>query len=427
MRVLRHPVAWVDPAAAYAALHRDDPHSFWLDTAAPRPGEPGRTFLGGGTPVVGPDPLSVLERAPGAEVLGWVGWLGYGYARGTLELPALSESDLPDAGLLEVSRLIRFDHATRTVELIVAGDAWTPEALRWRDETVTALRNAAPVAPRAAPTLRPAHWRTDDESYLAAIGECLAAIRRGDAYQLCLTDEARVATDEHPLDLYVRLRERSPSHRAALLRTGDVALLSASPERFLSIGADGRVSTSPIKGTRRRDPRADVDDRLRHELLASDKERAENLMIVDLMRNDLARVCEVGSVAVESLFDVESYPQVHQLVSTVTGRLASGRTTVDAVRAVFPAGSMTGAPKRRAVELLDALERRPRGPYAGAFGFLRADGPAELAMTIRTIVLADGVARVGSGGGITAPSDPLEELEEKKLKARVLLEVLGSR
>jgi anthranilate/para-aminobenzoate synthase component I len=204
-------------------------------------------------------------------------------------------------------------------------------------------------------------------------------------------------------------------------------LLSASPERFLEVDAEGLVRTRPIKGTR---PRASIhiaDEELANELWESEKERAENVMIVDLMRNDLSKVCELGSVAVTSLLAVESYPAVHQLVSEVEGRLRPGLTAVDALGACFPAGSMTGAPKIRATQILSALESGPRGIYAGCFGFFGYDGQADLAMVIRSIVMdADG-ASVGAGGGITTLSVPEEEYEEMRLKARAPLAALRER
>jgi anthranilate/para-aminobenzoate synthase component I len=258
------------------------------------------------------------------------------------------------------------------------------------------------------------------------IHECQAAIASGDAYQLCLTSEARVDARPDPLATYLALRAESPTHHGALLRVGEFSLLSATPEQFLSVSPEGVVESKPIKGTRRRGSSAAEDDLLRLELEQSDKERAENLMIVDLMRNDIARVSEVGSVTVPSLLAVESYAQVHQLVSTVRGKLAAGLRPVDAVVACFPAGSMTGAPKSSATAILDRLERRPRGIYSGVFGYFGLDGRVDLAMVIRSIVIDGQGATVGAGGGITALSVPDEELDEVKLKAAVLLRVLGA-
>ncbi|HEU4850437.1 MAG TPA: anthranilate synthase component I family protein, partial [Terrimesophilobacter sp.] len=282
-------------------------------------------------------------------------------------------------------------------------------------------------------TLSPsAVWAHPDADYLAMIETCQRSITAGDAYQLCLTTEVRLDAHPDPVDTYLRLRELSPSHHGGFVRIGGVSLLSSSPEQFLSVsapepGPGGRiVESKPIKGTRRRGTTPEEDAALRAELLSSDKERAENLMIVDLMRNDIGRISEVGSVTVPGLLAVETYAQVHQLVSTVRGVLAAGLDPVDAVAACFPAGSMTGAPKHSAVLTLDELERRPRGIYSGAFGYFGLDGRIELAMVIRSIVLdADG-ATIGTGGGITALSVPEEELEEVRIKAAALLRVLGA-
>lgn len=256
------------------------------------------------------------------------------------------------------------------------------------------------------------------------IRECQIAIANGDAYQLCLTTEAAVDIRPDPLASYLALRRVSPSHHGGYLRVGEYALLSSSPETFLTVSAEGVIESRPIKGTRRRGTTPEEDSALRAELEASDKERAENLMIVDLMRNDIGRVSEVGSVSVPSLHAVESYAQVHQLVSTVRGRLRRGLRPVDAVVACFPAGSMTGAPKSSATAILDRLEGHPRGIYSGAFGYFGLDGRIELAMVIRSIVLDSVGATIGTGGGITALSVPEEELEEVKLKAAALLGVL---
>jgi anthranilate synthase component 1 len=257
------------------------------------------------------------------------------------------------------------------------------------------------------------------------IARCQDAIIEGDAYQLCLTTSVRVEPAADPVTTYLALRAANPSHHGGFLQAGGISLVSSSPEQFLSIDPSGTITTKPIKGTRRRDNDPINDDRLKAELLASDKERAENLMIVDLMRNDLGRVCEVGSVVVSRLFEVESYATVHQLVSTVSGRLRSDVSTVEAIAASFPAGSMTGAPKHSATLILDSLEAAPRGIYSGVFGYVGLDGAVDLAMVIRSIVMDDRGSTIGAGGGITALSVPTEELAEVKLKAAALLAVLG--
>ena len=206
---------------------------------------------------------------------------------------------------------------------------------------------------------------------------------------------------------------------------GAVSVVSSSPEQFLRVSASGVVSSKPIKGTRPRSSDAVLDAQLADELRNNEKERAENLMIVDLMRNDLGKVSEPSDVVVSKLFDIESYASVHQLVSTITAVLKPGLGVFDAVEAAFPAGSMTGAPKQSAMEILAGLEGNPRGIYSGCFGYISYTGSADLAMTIRTIVFKDGVATIGIGGGITIDSDPEAELLETKLKAKALLKALG--
>ena len=370
--------------------------------------------------------------------LGWVGWLGYELGAQTVGAP-VHDSRYPDAALLQVDRAIEFDHAARTVTLLARArpdEATTDRDEQWAAAVLAALRAAARASashdPAAAgvriiaPGAASAHWRHAPGRYDALIRHCQALITAGDAYQLCLTNEIRVAVHPDPVDAYLRLRAGSPSHHGGLLRFGDTALLSASPEQFLAVSRTGRVSTRPIKGTRRRSTGIARDLALRTELETSDKERAENLMIVDLMRNDLGRIAELGSVAVTQLLDVESYAHVHQLVSTVEARLAAGLTGVDAVESCFPAGSMTGVPKPSAMGILDRLEDGPRGIYSGAFGYFGFDGAVDLAMVIRSIVIDPDGASIGTGGGITALSDPAEEIEETRIKAAALLDVLGT-
>jgi len=394
------------------------------------------------------------DRPPGP--LGWYGWFGYELGAALVGVPA-AEAETPDAAFLWVDRAIVFDHARHAAELVWldgadddagaegddAGDdqGTDDEAAAWADELTAvwnglrgrpepaALRSAPPEAPTsalpssAAPAVR---WRHDDATYTRLIGECQRAIHRGDAYQLCLTNRVDVDASPDPASTYLALRESSPTHHGGYLRFGEHALLSASPELFLHVSRDGVVSTKPMKGTRPRHADPVQDRRLRRELLESDKERAENLMIVDLMRNDLGRIAELGTVRVPSLLAVEEYPHVHQLVSTVRARLRHPLTAVDAVRSAFPAGSMTGAPKHSAMRILHELEGGPRGVYSGAFGYLAVDGSLDLAMVIRSIVIGPNGASIGTGGGITALSIASEEVEETRIKARALLSVLGA-
>ena len=483
---------WWEPASVFDTLYRDSPYVFWLDAGdhadtglsylgaaspgsrfvtasvpagtvtvavAENPSVPGRNVPGSIFEFLRADELLCADQTgsdddsdagtdagTGVDVhvdtggfrLGWVGWFGYELGAQTVGTP-VHTSRYPDAALLEVHRVLVFDHAARTVTALARrapGDP-TDAPQAWVDSVLQALAGSKPrlAASVSLPPAQPAlgveaeagtaRWRHDAHRYAELIAECQAFIRAGDAYQLCLTNEIQVDVRPDPVDAYLILRAGSPSHHGGLLRFGDTALLSSSPEQFLAVTPDGLITTKPIKGTRARSRIADRDRELRDALEGSDKERAENLMIVDLMRNDLGRIAELGSVQVTNLLAVESYAHVHQLVSTVEARLAAGVSAVDAVASCFPAGSMTGAPKISAMTILDALEGGPRGLYAGAFGYLGQNGAVDLAMVIRSIVLSPDGASIGTGGGITALSDPLEEIEETRLKAAALLAVLG--
>ncbi|RXZ48047.1 anthranilate synthase component I family protein [Agromyces binzhouensis] len=375
----------------------------------------------------------------GPAAVGWYGWFGYEFGARTLGVPAAA-APTPEVAFFLAGRVIVFDHGSRTIRLEWldddAGGSTAPS--EWVERTTRAIErigssNSGAAASvdrpdsRSAPDARPAstRWRHEPGEYRRLIAECQAAITRGDAYQLCLTNRVDVDVRPDPVAAYLALRASSPSHHGGLVRIDEVALLSASPEQFLLVAPDGTVATKPMKGTRPRSADPTRDAALRAELHASEKERAENLMIVDLMRNDLGRIAELGSVRVPDLLVVEEYAHVHQLVSTVTARLRHPLTALDAVRSAFPAGSMTGAPKLSAMTILHGLERGPRGVYSGAFGCLGVDGTADLAMVIRSIVLTPDGASIGTGGGITALSDPDEEVEETRVKARALIAVLG--
>ena len=234
-----------------------------------------------------------------------------------------------------------------------------------------------------------------------------------------------------PWPTYLDLRRRNPAPFASYLRFGELAVASTSPERFLRIAADGRMRAEPIKGTRRRDAEPGADAALREELESSAKDRAENIMIVDLLRNDLSHFAVPGSVAVSRLCAIESYATVHQMVSTIDARLRPGLPRAEAVAACFPAGSMTGAPKVSTMAILDRLEAAPRGVYSGAIGYFSLNGAADLSVAIRTLVisaLGDGTADVslGVGGAVTADSSPQEEYEEVRAKAFGVLSALGA-
>ncbi|MFU8946924.1 aminodeoxychorismate synthase component I [Mycetocola zhadangensis] len=439
--------AWIDPEIAFLTLFADTEHCFWLDSG--RDATTGFSYLGSGRSILTAsvehgtvsrashtgrttkpgsifDALSEVLSAPhdalscGEFVPGLVGWLGYEVGAAQSRTP-MHASRYPDAAFLQPERMLVFDHAERTVTAVVISDVEPDHNFGWLGGLGSAQHR--PVAAASARAM--AHWRHDRAQYGALIEQAKEQIRAGNAYQLCVTNEILVDGNFDPVEVYRRLRLASPSHHGGFLRIDGVALLSSSPEQFLRITPSGTITTRPIKGTRPRGIDTETDATQRHDLLASEKERAENLMIVDLMRNDLGRVAALGSVRVSELLAVESYAQVHQLVSTVTAQLAPGLTAVDAVAAAFPAGSMTGAPKISAMTILDGLEAGPRGVYSGAFGYFGADGAVDLAMVIRSIVLDEHGAAIGTGGGITALSIVDEEIDETRIKAAALLDALG--
>ncbi|MEU1970501.1 aminodeoxychorismate synthase component I [Microbacterium sp. NPDC019599] len=418
---------WIDPEAVHLALFADLSESFWLD-AGPA-ATTGWSWVGGGA--VDADPGSVRRvpcadsapagAAPGRFTGGWVGWLGYEGGAARAGAPTSGGGDgIPPQVWLRVDRFVAFDHATRRVWAFGAADAVDAFAAE-----VAAARAQTVDAPADAPTSLGVRARHTPPEYAALIERCRDAIREGDAYQLCLTTRFEVDSPVDPLETYLRLRTRTPAHHGGMIRAGSVALLSASPELFLEV-EDGVVRTHPIKGTRPRGTDAETDAALAAELTASDKERAENVMIVDLMRNDLSRVSDPSTVAVDRLFAVESYPAVHQLVSTVSARLVGGTTVGDLLDATFPAGSMTGAPKLSAMTILHELEAAPRGVFSGCFGWIGDDGALDLAMVIRSIVVHPGGAYVGAGGGITWRSDAAAEVAEVGIKARGPLAAVGA-
>lgn len=425
-----------DVSEAFVVLYADNPYALWWDDQGER--GLGVSYLASGSPVtVGlanwRDALrsahasvaGVEPSALGSLPLGLVFVLPYELAADTLRLslPTDGEESAPIA--MVVDRLVAIDHASGSATLYALGDQWEGELAQWRDATAHRLASARPLADPVLPKAPPIIWRDSTERYRAIITEAQSAITEGEAYQLCVTTQLRVDADIDPIALHRVIRESNPTHHQGLIGAGELSLVSASPETFLDVSAEGIVTTRPIKGTRPRGLTPEEDQRLADELRDSDKEQAENLMIVDLMRNDLSVVCDTGTVAVPELMVVESYASVHQLVSTVTGQLRSDADLVDLIDASFPAGSMTGAPKRRAVELLAGWEQVPRGYYSGVWGVWRADGSATLAMTIRTAVITGDSMTLGVGGGITALSEAGSEIAEVGIKAMPFLRALG--
>jgi anthranilate synthase component 1 len=435
---------WIEPAVVFAAWEPTHPNVFWLDAGAGA--ATGWSVVGHGVPATVEEVRDVRlaagatlggekEWPAGPFAGGWVGWFAYDPAAERAGAPRRSaaidarEGEAGQDAWMRARAWVAFDHASRRAWAVAPGPelrSWASRLGQSRDE---ALPSPGPVpasiAPAATAPPAVATSRHTPAEYEALIARCHDAIRAGDAYQLCLTTRFEVETSDSLAAVYARLRASSPAHHGGFVRIGGVSLLSASPEEFLGV-RDGVVRTRPIKGTRPRGADPAADDALARELLASEKERAENVMIVDLMRNDLSRVCEVGTVRVDALLAVETYPHVHQLVSTVSGRLRPGSTVGELLDRAFPAGSMTGAPKLSAMTILQRLEMGPRGIYAGCFGWIGSDGTLDLAMVIRSIVMSDGHAVVGAGGGITWSSVAVEEVREVGIKARAPLAALGA-
>ncbi len=447
---------WVDPEAAFVALHGDAATAFWLDSSRTEAGGARWSFMGdaGGPHAAvvaydSPRRRLTVRRADGTETRdaalfpwlaarlaacraaasdlpfdfpgGFVGYFGY-ELKGEPGAAGPHRAATPDAAFLFADRFLAFDHqagAVYPVALHPAGDG--ADAAAWLDGTAAALARVTPPAPPAPRSLGPVRPRHDRAAYLDRIERCFDAITAGESYEICLTNQLTAAAPGDALALYRLLRRHNPAAHAAFLRFPECAVLSSSPERFLRVGADGTAEARPIKGTAPRGATPAEDERLAGALRADPKTRAENLMIADLLRNDLGRVCRVGSVHVPALMAVEPWATVHQMVTTVRGRLRPECTALDAVRAAFPPGSMTGAPKERTLALLDGLEDGPRGVYSGALGWLGVNGAADLSVVIRTLVHTGDTVSVGAGGAIVAQSDPAAEHDEMLTKARAVL------
>jgi para-aminobenzoate synthetase len=368
------------------------------------------------------DPALETERG---LLGGFVGYLGY-ECKGDCGCPNTHRSDVPDAVMMLANRLVAVDHVHARTHVLAVCRGDEEEAERWLDGAELAVHEALAAGPPAEPELpaepeeQPVVFRCGRgrEQYLADIARAQAALAAGESYEVCLTDQIHTDASPDAWLLYRLLRRRNPAPFAAYLKLGEVTVLSSSPERFLGIDRDRRVQARPIKGTapRRSDPAQD--EAMRAGLLNDEKTFAEHLMIVDLLRNDLGRVCEVDTVRVPEFMVVEPYATVHQLISTVTGVLQPERTPIDCVRACFPGGSMTGAPKLRTMEIIDGIEREARGVYSGAIGYFGLDGAVDLSIVIRTVVMRPGETTIGAGGAIVMQSDPAEEFDELLLKAR---------
>jgi para-aminobenzoate synthetase len=464
-----------DAEAAFHQLFSGDAPRFWLDSSVVIPGLSRFSFMGDGSgPLAEYVTFDVAEgitdvhragerfrvRRPFFEYLdeelrrraiptpaglpfdfnlGYVGCLGYELKAETGGHPA-HRADTPDAALIFADRMLAIDHVEGTSYLLAlsaggddaGADAWLEAASRRLRELPTQDAASRPSAaggrallgmtdPIARAMIQPRH---DRGAYLDRVADCLKEIRDGESYEVCLTNAVTAPITIDPRRTFSWLRRGSPVPYGALLEFPDVAILSASPERFLAVGRDRVVESKPIKGTRPRGATLADDKALHDDLATNAKDRAENLMIVDLIRNDLNRVCEIGTVHVPKLFDVETYAPVHQLVSTIRGTLRAEASAVDCVRETFPGGSMTGAPKLRTMQIIDRLEDGPRGFYSGALGWFGLSGAADLSIVIRTLTATKGRVSFGVGGAVIALSDAEEEFEETVVKSRAMVTAL---
>jgi para-aminobenzoate synthetase component 1 len=380
-----------------------------------------------------------VDRSPDHPPLiaGAMGYFSYDLGRFVECIPARAVDDVPvaDCHLGFYGAVATVDHAEGRawVSAIGAPEADPRAAQRLAERRAAhlaeLLQSPGPVtAPARAPSAAEAlsvRSNFTREGYLAVIHRTKEYIAAGDIYQANLSQRLSASLPTHPFDLYRRLASDNPAPFAAYFETPDAAVVSCSPERFLEVRR-GEVATRPIKGTRPRSALPEEDARLAAELRSSEKDRAENVMIVDLERNDLGRVCEFGSIYVPELFALESYATVHHLVSTVRGRLRTDATALDCLRASFPGGSISGAPKVRSMEIIEELEPTRRGVYTGAIGYLCFSGDMDVSIVIRTLVVRDGVAYFQVGGGIVADSDPEAEYQETIDKGKALAEALAA-
>jgi para-aminobenzoate synthetase len=368
------------------------------------------------------DPPEGIDRG---LVGGYVGYLGY-------ELKAdcgsqnVHSSDMPDAAMMLANRVVAVDHTKDKTYVFALCRGEDPDAELWLDAAQDLIEEAIakppaerPLAPPTEPgghvSFRSGRGQT---RYLSDIAKSQEELLAGESYEVCLTDQFSTDAGPEPFDLYRQLRRSNPSPFAAFLRFGEYAVVSSSPERFISVDRERQVMARPIKGTISRVDDPPEDAARRQHLAEDEKTYAEHLMIVDLLRNDLGVVCDVETVEVPDLMVIEPYATVHQMVSTIVGRLAEDRSPVECVRSCFPGGSMTGAPKERTMEIIDDLEEEARGVYSGSIGYFGADGHTDMNIVIRTIVMRPGRTTIGAGGAIVMQSDAQEEFDEILLKAR---------
>jgi anthranilate/para-aminobenzoate synthase component I len=407
--------SWSSISDTFVAFYSNQPNCFWLDRTHHTTSQ--FSVIGSGVPSEFAVGEQEYEFEPGFSFRPFlVGVLHYA-------------SDALAGQFLRVDRAIVYEHASKTMHFV--GDCDSREEFElWHAGALLRLAllggNAASyeleVTAATSALLTPDDSQSD---YMKKILQAQQHIASGDVYQLCLTTRLRGEFTGDPLSYFLRLRKKHPAPYASFVRIEGVSFVSISPERLIEVSGR-RVLSSPIKGTAPRGADPEEDTEILNRLSQDPKERAENLMIVDLIRNDLSVSCKPESVIVESLLAVRSYSTVHQLVSDVSATLQDGKSGFDALLSLFPGGSMTGAPKIRAVQIIDELESSKRGPYSGGIGWIGKDGSMDLGMVIRTAVFEGSTVTIGIGGGITSDSSPAAEHAEIQLKARALVSELSA-
>ena len=375
--------------------------------------------------------IEIKADLPFGFKTGFVGYLGY-ELKADFDYLTTHESDLPDAALFFSTRTIAIDHNNNQVYLLALTNSETQaDNFEWMNRVEVAINennnnhnnHPAPFVEKIADPII-FSLSQDHAQYLDHIHVCKQKIIDGESYEICLTNRVQTEQQVDPINLYRFLRRNNPAPYSAFLKFNDFSILSSSPEQFLKVKKDGWISTKPIKGTIEKSDNPTIDFVHRNHLRDNEKDRAENLMIVDLLRNDLGKVCEIGSVSVPLLMDIESYETLHQLVSTVKGKLKPELNLIDCLEATFPGGSITGAPKIRTMEIIDQLESEHRGVYTGSIGYLSLDQSAELNIAIRTAIVYPQRISVGVGGAITFLSDPEQEFKETIVKAYPLIKTI---
>lgn len=452
---------WINPALIFETLFENKPYAFWLDSNMPQNKFSRYSYMGIPDEIINysltkkkltiqknqktnhstQDIFSYLKvqltkrkikttKLPFDFIGGYIGYFGY-------ELKALCsaknshQSPYPDSLWYFAKNTIVLDHKKKQIYLVCLTNKKENKNdwIKKTKHTITKSIKKTPPTTRKNNTPHPHNqieFKMDRNStqYIKDIEKCKTYLKNGESYEICLTNTITTKATIDPLNLYTNLRKKNPAPYSSYIKYKNLSILCSSPEKFISIDKKQWVESKPIKGTIARGKTKEEDKLLAKQLQESEKDRAENLMIVDLVRNDLGKVCEIGSVSVPKLMKVESYKSVHQLVSTIKGKLKKDTSIIDCIQACFPGGSMTGAPKIRTMEIIDSIEKKARGIYSGTIGFLSLNQTTSLNIVIRTIIINGNTISIGTGGAITALSDPKKEYNEIMIKAKLPMQII---